>query len=507
MIMSLFSSKSGHPLADGKALKGVLETLSGLPAAEGLDEARVWLESLETVEDMKPEQCLDILLQIDEAALPHARRHGRDFLLLAAGNRSEEYRLWHRNHAYWRQLSAAYEAGLQRARAEGKWPRALESRLPLVHVRWLMACAAAIKWATFRHVPAEGGDWQWAGAAYLAAQAGGFQNTPVQPGPHAAATTVVQEYLHLLALHASSVNKLMPVKVEIAERLVAYLTPYLVFTDQVDVANVYWVDAGKPLPPTRLAKVPEPSSTLRFLRPGEALSRIAWIKADIEKSGAVPADLQLGGQYPPDMVLSVLDHLALNWQATPPARSHLRRAIKSRLRVVHGLTTIHEVLVAGQGSFMQIKEEDWFVEDVSKGGMGAQTPFSTNEWIRLGALIAMQPEGGDNWLVGVVRRYQRGDTRGSAGIQTLGKAPRAVRADARGLEMSLLLLDLPVLPEHRPDHAAGMVVEGVLAGANYEAGIALQVMLDGRMFSFIPQALQERGPDFMVVRFLLKTLS
>lgn len=394
MIMSLFSSKSAHPLADGKALKGVLETLSGLPAAEGLDEARVWLESLETVEDMKPEQCLDILLQIDEAALPHARRHGRDFLLLAAGNRSEEYRLWHRNHAYWRQLSAAYEAGLQRARAEGKWPRALESRLPLVHVRWLMACAAAIKWATFRHVPAEGGDWQWAGAAYLAAQAGGFQNTPVQPGPHAAATTVVQEYLHLLALHASSVNKLMPVKVEIAERLVAYLTPYLVFTDQVDVANVYWVDAGKPLPPTRLAKVPEPSSTLRFLRPGEALSRIAWIKADIEKSGAVPADLQLGGQYPPDMVLSVLDHLALNWQATPPARSHLRRAIKSRLRVVHGLTTIHEVLVAGQGSFMQIKEEDWFVEDVSKGGMGAQTPFSTNEWIRLGALIAMQPEGG-----------------------------------------------------------------------------------------------------------------
>lgn len=109
--------------------------------------------------------------------------------------------------------------------------------------------------------------------------------------------------------------------------------------------------------------------------------------------------------------------------------------------------------------------------------------------------------------MGVVRRYQRGDTRGSAGIQTLGKAPRAVRADARGLEMSLLLLDLPVLPEHRPDHAAGMVVEGVLAGANYEAGIALQVMLDGRMFSFIPQALQERGPDFMVVRFLLKTLS
>ncbi len=503
MIMSLFSAKSSHPLADSKELKKVLGGLATMTAAAGLDETRIWLESLETAEDLKPEQRLEIVLQLDEATMPHARRHGREFLSDTPLGRSEEYRLWNSNHHYWKQLVSTYEACMQSIRAAGKWPKSLESQQALAIARMLMAHAAVIKWSMFRHGPIDGTYWLGAGALYLAAQSARLQAKTVLPYPHSRETSVEQEYLQLLMLHSSSPNKLMPVKVEIAERLVAYLVNDLVFTDQVDSANVYWVDISKPLPPTRLAKLPELTPTLRFLRPGAAMGKIAAIKAEIEKEGVIPADLQLGGQYPVDMVLSVLDHLALNWQDTPPMRSHQRRQIKSKLTVIHGLATIHDRLTIGRSYFDDTPpDEEWLVDDLSLGGMGAQSPFSTNDWIRIGTLIAMQPEGGDNWLIGMIRRYQRGETRGAVGIQTLGKAPRALVADGRGLATSLLLLNLTALPS--PGQA--LSTDGVMASDDFEPGIALQALVDNQKLRIIPQSLIERGPDFIIVQFQIEAV-
>ena len=59
--MGFFSSKPAHPLADSKELKRTLESLIGLDAATALDETKAWLESLAHVDDMKVEQCLEIL--------------------------------------------------------------------------------------------------------------------------------------------------------------------------------------------------------------------------------------------------------------------------------------------------------------------------------------------------------------------------------------------------------------------------------------------------------------
>jgi hypothetical protein len=62
---------------------------------------------------------------------------------------------------------------------------------------------------------------------------------------------------------------------------------------------------------------------------------------------------------------------------------------------------------------------------------------------------AVQPEGGDNWLLGVVRRYVRtGPNEDSVGIETISKAPRAVLADAGGLYTEALLLDVPEVGEY-----------------------------------------------------------
>ncbi|MBP9714102.1 MAG: hypothetical protein KBD60_10495 [Sterolibacterium sp.] len=509
--MGFFSSKPAHPLADSKELKRTLESLIGLDAATALDETKAWLESLAHVDDMKVEQCLEILFRLDEAVQVQAMRLGRDYLTAPRQSRSEEYRLWNCNYSYWTQLAAAYEACLNRLASGEKPGKSLEALLPLFYVRLLRAYATSIKWTQFRYAPMEAGFWLGAGRVYLAALAARGERSPVLIYPNGRESTLEREYLQVLMLHSSSINGLMPLEVELAERLVAYLVPQLVFTNLVHPANVYWVDPAKDVPPTRLARPPEITPTLRFLRPDAALEKIAEIRERIVRDGAIPPDLQLGGQYPPETVLTVLDHLALNWQPKPPMRSHQRHMVKSRLSVIHGLATIHDRLAHGKNFFADSPDEEaWIAEDVSMGGMGAQVPLGVNDWIAIGALIAIQPDGGDNWLVGMIRRFSRGDGRGSVGIQTIGKTPQAVVADGKGLHTALVLLDLPALPAN--DQADSFMtevitVDAVLDGSAFEAGVPLDVVLDGRSLRLRPQYIIESGTGFVIARFQVELMS
>ncbi|SMB23954.1 conserved protein of unknown function [Sterolibacterium denitrificans] len=511
--MGWFSLKSSHPLTDSVELKRVLEALPGLEPATALDETRTWLESLVQAEDMKIEQCLDLILRLDEATLGHARRFGRDYLMAQDLGRSEEYRLWNGNHSYWAQLVAAYEYCLARHASAGK-QQINPLLLLLLQARLLHAYAAGIKWAQFRHTPAVGYYWQGAGRIYLAAQAAGAERKIIPIYPNTAESSVEREYLLLLMLHSSSLSNLLPLEVEIAERLVAYLAPQLVFTDQMDPANVYWVDAARPLPPSRIVRPPEMTPSLRFLRPGTALEKIVEIRTRITKSGAVPADLQLGGQFSPQVVLPVLEHLAQNWQSQLPQRNHQRHQVRSRLHVIHGFAAIHAKLSregAGAGADNSA-EETWIAEDVSLGGMGAEVPLGAKEWIRIGALIGVQPEGGDNWLVGLIRRFSRGEGGGSVGIQTIGKAPQAVVADCGGLPTHLVLLDLPALPPAEVIASGKLLVEiitvdAVLESSSFEAGIPMTTLVTGRALRLRPQTVIEHGTDFVIARFQIDILS
>ena len=77
--------------------------------------------------------------------------------------------------------------------------------------------------------------------------------------------------------------------------------------------SVYWVDAASGLPPTRLARQPSQlTQTLRFFSPGTVPQALNELTRIVER-GDVPADLNLGGEYPAKILLPVLRHLALYW--------------------------------------------------------------------------------------------------------------------------------------------------------------------------------------------------
>lgn len=490
-MLNLFAAKVDHPLADAQEARRALNELPALEASAALDSATAWLESLVATAEFRPGRRLDLIFQIDEAVLPQTRRLARDYLVTPCQTRAREFRLWQTNHGYWAGLATAYEDTLRRCSGDGKDAEAVRRRLGLLCMRLLHACANWLKWEHFRYGPIDHSVWTVAGQAYLEAVRAQVAGESANLYANTGTTTPAAEYLRILILQSSSPDNLLPVEIEIAERLIAHLLPNFALTDQARLENVYWVDAAKPLPPTRLVRIPEITATLRFFATGSALDALGQLRTAIEARGALPTEINFGGQYSPGVVLAVIDHLAACWSPKPPMRHHERRQTKARMTVVGRLDAIclHLLGQAGEGD----RAESWVVEDVSQGGIGAQVPLIGKDWLGIGSLVGMQPAGGSNWLVGIVRRFGReSETAGLVGVETLSKTPVGMIADSRGLPTVVVMLD--PLQE-------GADVRLALSVAAWEEQIPLALEIDGRRWRLFSRALLETGPGYALARY------
>ena len=483
-MLGIFSAKSGHPLADAKEARRVLNELSARDAAPALDEVAGWLEPGAADETLKLSDRLALVSQLDEAAQTHARKLGRDYLTSPRLGRQQEYKLWQANHDFWAQLGSAYDSCLARYRAQEKGSEAIKSDVPLLIVRMLRAYSGQLKWDQFRYGPINAELWQRMGRAYLFAEQGKFSRQAVTLYPNVPGESMVeQEYLKALVFQASSMDSLLPLEIEVAERFIAHFLPQFVFTAEVRPDNVYWVDADKPAPPKRLAVLPQVAPGLRFFSAGAALAKLEAILRQVER-GEVPAEVNLGAQYSARIILPVLKHLVVYWAPKPPMRSHDRHRVKSRLTAVNGLAATHARLSDRGGE----ESEAWVVDDVSLGGMGAQVPLGANDWVRIGALLGMQAEGGSNWLVGVIRRFSRETpTQVSVGIETLSKAPQAIAGDLGGMDCNAILLDTL---------HSGDTVRVILPSSAFEPAIPLVFAGRGGSARLDPIEQLESGVDF-----------
>jgi hypothetical protein len=494
MLGYLFS-RPDHPLADGKEAKRVFEALAGREPESAIDEATALLESLAHAEGFKPEQRLSLILQLDETALVPVRRLGREYVA-SRMTRVQEKRLWQTGRDYWATLIAAYEGCLQRLDANEKGADAVKPLLGLLFARLLHAAGQRLKWEQYRYGPIDPELWRLTGRIYLAAagqKLAGRKFALYAGGPE---TSPEAEYLKVLVFQATSMDNLLPIEIELAEHLITHFLPRFVFTAEVRPDNVYWVDAALAAPPARLARAPERTPTLRFFNSIPAVEAVEAVRQGVARSGRIPSEVNLGGQYPSETVLPVLEHLAMCWSPKPPMRSFARHRVKSRLTVIHGVAELHGQLLGGRDC---PDCETWVVDDVSQGGMGAKVPLgsgSAGDWVRIGTLVGLQPEGGGNWLAGMVRRFGReSETVGSVGIQTISKAPRAVVADAGGLRTDGILLDSP---------QQGEFVRVALPADAWEAGISLLFPLDGARVRLFPEAVVENGPDVVIARYMVQ---
>src|SRR5205814_9771698 len=138
----------------------------------------------------------------------------------------------------------------------------------------------------------------------------------------------------------------------------------------------------------------------------------------------------LGPTADPEAAIDVLRHLAVLWSPEPPERKHARHMVKSRLTIAHGFAGVLEAVGEASASldFDQKAAESWVVENVSAGGFGAVVPQAKGDWLKVGTLLAMQPDGGTNWVVGVIRRVNRTSPQEArVGIETLSSSPKVAK--------------------------------------------------------------------------------
>lgn len=496
-MLGLFSKQPTHPLADPREAKRVFAEIANREPLVAVEEAGTWLESIPVDAGFKPAQRLELILRLDEAAAPQTRRLAREFPSILGRGRTQEAKHWELNHGYWTSLATAYFDCITRLRAGEKDADAMRPQLQLVYGRLIHALAARLKWKQFQYGPVNQGIWAKLGGIYLDAVAAKLEQKPMQLHPGGGETTIEAEYLKVLVFQASSMDNLKPLQVEIAERFINYFLPYFSLSRELRPDSVYWVDATKPLPPTRLARKPEVSPALRFFSGTRAMDAVLETNKQVRSEGRVPAGINLGTQYDAATAIPVLEHLAMYWAPKPPLRSAARRRISSALKVVNGLSSVHQRLSGkatnGEGV------ESWVVDDVSLGGLGAHATQSRHDWIRIGTLVGVQPEGGDNWLVGVVRRYVRtGPNDDSIGIETISKSPRAVLADAGGLYTEALLLDVPEVGEY---------ARMALPADALEDKVALLFSVDGKNARLHPRETLATGPDFVVANFFVQSYS
>ena len=515
--MKFFSSRPDHPLGDAKELRRFLAELPADNSFKAVDEVYGWFESLQAADDFRVDQLFDVVRQLDEAAQPYLRLLTRAYVQTPQLSKSEERRLWTLCYNYWGEVASLYARCVDRCRQKPKEKGcdAFKPHLALAATRLLAARATQLKWVEYRYDPIGEDLWRGLGQPYLAAEAGGYAQKPVQLYPSVQGLScVAAQYQQALIFYSSSMDSLMPLEIELADRLIAHFKPFFVLTDSCLSDSVWWVDSAGGSPPARLARQPVRAvPSLRFLSSGGAAQAVNTLISSVEL-GKVPTDLNLGGQYLANVLLPVLRHLARYWAPVPPQREHPRHPVKARVAVLQGFDDCFTVFAGDVARLGKERSaESWVVENVSLGGFGVGVDDLGGGFggefggdaLKIGTLLGLQPEGGENWVLGVLRRFAK-DTPAHArvGIETLSRQaqsvelrPRTTGFSATGTIPGIWLREAGAAGEARM----------VLPGMGFNLRQSLEFIDDGQRYLLTPVELEEAGSHFELARYRLTALN
>ncbi|MDR1662654.1 MAG: hypothetical protein LBR95_09605 [Azoarcus sp.] len=497
MMLKFFSTQPDHPLGEAKEFKRVLASLPQ-DAFKAVDELYTWLESLRQADDFRLDHLYEVLGGLDRAAQPHLKQLARHYLGTPRLSKSEERRLWAMCFNYWGEVSRLYDVCIERFNRNPKdrGGSVFKGDLPLVATRLMAARSNQIKWINYRYGVVGEDLWRGIGMPYLAAEAKGYAQKAVQIYPGAPGTSsVVWQYLQALVRESSSVGMLLPFEIEMADRLITYFLPSFVFGKEYSPASAYGVDAASAMPPARLVRQPAAASpNLRFFQPGAAFPALEELLNVVER-GTIPKEINLGMECSAPALLKVMKHLALYWAPVPPQREYVRHAVKTRMAVLQGFDNSLAVFackVARLG--VEQSAESWVVDNVSLGGFRAGTD-TAGDWLTIGSLLCLQPEGGDNWVLGVVRRRSvNADAQAVIGIQTLARNAQGVELRPRTTGISAdAIPGIWLFGDNAADR-----VRLVLPPGRFNVRQILELVHNDKRYLLTPMELEESGGDFEI---------
>ena len=491
-MLNFFSTQPDHPLGETRELKRVLARLPQ-DAFKAVEEIHTWFESLRQTDDFRLDHLYEVIRSLDVAAQPHLRHLAQHYLRTPCLSKNEERRLWTTCFNYWGEVSRLYDACIERLDGNPKDKgRLFRGDLPLVATRLMAARSQQIKWINYRYGVIGEDLWRGIGLPYLAAEAQGYAQRPVQLYPDTPGTSCVRlQYLQALVRESSSIGMLLPFEIEMADRLIAHFLPLFVFGGECSSASAYWVDAAGAAPPAR--RVPPPlgsSPGRRFFQPGAALPALEKLRHAVER-GTIPKEINLRMACSAPALLRVVKHLALYWAPVPPLREH----VKTRMAILQGFDNSLAVFACNVARLgVEQSAESWVVDNVSPDGFHVGTE-TIGDCLTVGSLWCLQPEGSDDWVLSVVRRRSvDADAQAVIGIRTLARHAQSVelRSCTTGISAEAIpgiwLLD---------DHVAG-VVRLVLPSGSFRVRQILELVHEDKRHLLTPMELEESGGDFEI---------
>lgn len=494
--------KIDHPMAN---LKKAREMVSALPQGDSvraLEDAASWLGSITREPGFKLDYRFELLDLIDGGTKSQWHAVAPEYLDAPRLQKLYENRLWNAFFSYWRGLGDAYQRCLKQYQA-GNSASGMERELPRIAGRVLRSLTVQIKWRLLRYEMVEDRIWSDLGATYLFAENRGFarKQVAIYPGKHGE-SSAQEELLKALLLTVASPDALTPVRLQIAERVVAYVARDGVLETGRTPGTGFYFDFGMNMPPARVYAGMRMSGTMRYFGPGRGRATLHALAQEINKKGAVPEDLNLGGNFSTQAVMGVLSHIGGYWSETPPVRKAARLKLMTRLTIVPGfreaLGWIGSNIDSASLEFVTpVASESWVVFNASDGGYGATVPSSKGDWLRNGALVGLCAEGQKSSRVGVVRRTSRDkDGQRRVGIEVLSKIAVPVRVELASEKPAVPAGDMnnALLLSAKPDADGRISV--LLHSGGYAAGKPAYLYVSSKRYLLTPVGMTEEGDDF-----------
>ncbi|MBI3041956.1 MAG: hypothetical protein HYY78_03930 [Betaproteobacteria bacterium] len=508
MALNLFGGgKVDHPMADPKRAREIVSELPANNASKALEEIVEWLESLTRTEGFKLDRRLEVVDMLDGAAKNHQRKVAQEYLSLQRNQKYQENKLWNGAYGFWRQLGEAYVLCVKQHESGFSGAATVKKSLPMIVARAMRALTLQVKWTLLRYGPVEPRVFQEMSRLYQFAESQGFAESviAVYPGAHGQGS-VRQEFLKGLMLTASSTDGLTPARQDVAERAVAHFSGHFRMSKTPDALN-YCFNLAEPRAPVRRITVQEAAPGLRYFGAGEGLPRLDALIGQIQQSGAVPADVDLGGIQEKNLVIGVLKHLAMYWSDKPPARSSERRATAGSVTVVPGFSEIFNTLDPASSDDLDFSKdssspatENWVIVNVSDGGYGAIVPPKKSEWLKVGTLVGLQSETSKHWGVGLVRRISSDEhQQRRVGVQLVTKSALPIKVGKSGAGAAASDLQPAILLSTAPDAKGevGVILrEGLFNGRD-----SLDMLVRDKGYLLMPASMVEDGDDFDWARF------
>ena len=497
MLAKLFGKKTDHPMADLKIAQGLINDLPKHDPFKSLMELSDWMESVANNTDFKLEHQFAVARLLDEASYAYRRKLSREYFSALELPQFLENRLWLVLGSWYRNTFEAYFKVFQRYCEGEKGSAAIKSSLPLLVGRAVRILSAHLKYSCVHYGPVDNKIWIRLGLLYKHAERQEYLATPVTLyTTFPRQTSVKREVAKLLGWHGCGVASLSPLAMHLTEHIIAQYIQTLDVTAQPSPKTLFGFDLNAVAPPHRVNIDTTVHPYMRFVDMAGMSEKLEQLIKVLNKN-IIPDDLVLGGDYDPELVKEAALYL-LEFVTSPPQRRAARRLAKVQISVVKGYNKALECMAEDDPYSNKIS--DWKLGNISATGFYAILPQRGNETMRIGELLAIQPEGLSNWGIAMVSRLMRDE-----------ESLLHVGADILASHTSIVTLRSSIGGARLDDEQSALWLHSkageeesnlvCLLVANYMPNSSFHTALGGKKYLLIPQSLKYKHQDCDRVEF------